>query len=234
MNYHVKQYQFLMPAVMLYITFDLASLVYSYKEIKIGFIVGMASSIIFPLTYILSDIVIDVYGYKIAKSMIWYGLACDFIFGVITYLVSLTPSPDLHQYNAYYVVLGPLLRAITAQALGAFVGAFANIYFMSKWKIILKGKHFWLRSIGSSIIGEGLALILSILVALGGVLPSKTILYIILYAFIYKMIFAIFVAPIGQVVAQLLKSKEGIDPYNYDEDLNPFKDLAPIRRVAAN
>ncbi|OGT63240.1 MAG: hypothetical protein A3E85_06000 [Gammaproteobacteria bacterium RIFCSPHIGHO2_12_FULL_45_12] len=225
MNKKIKNFQFLMPLVMLYITVDLASLVYSYKEISLSFIIMMASSIIFPLTFIISDIVTEVYGYKIAKNMIWCGILCDFVFTILTYLVSLTPSPTANQYNAYYVVLNPLLRAITAQTLGIFIGAFTNIYCMSKWKVILKGKHFWLRSIASSIIGEGFALIISVLIALGGILSIKTIMYVILYAYIYKMVFAVFVSPIGQMIAQLLKEKEGIDVYSYDKELNPFKDL---------
>jgi uncharacterized integral membrane protein (TIGR00697 family) len=222
----INNYKFLIPLVMLYITFDLSSLVYSYKEIQISFIVGMASSIIFPATFIISDIITEVYGYKIAKSIIWYGIICDFIFAIITYLLSFTPSPSTLQYNAYYSVLNPLLRAISAQTIGVFIGAFINIYCMSKWKTILKGKHFWLRSIGSSMIGEGLTLIISVLVALEGIIPTKTIMYVIFYAYIYKIIFAVLIAPVGAVCAQLLKDKEDINFYHYNTELNPFKNLA--------
>lgn len=216
-------YKYLMPIVMLYITVDLASLVYSYKEIHISFIIGMASSIIFPLTYIIGDVVTEVYGYRIAKSMIWYGIMCDFVFATLTYLVSLTPSPSSSQHDAYYTVLSPLLRAITAQTIGICIGAYTNIHLMSRWKTLLNGKHFWLRSIGSSIIGEGLALIISVLIALGGILPTEKILFIILYAYIYKMIFAVLIAPVGQVAAHTIREFEhpSIEMNNYD--LDPFK-----------
>lgn len=208
---------------MLYLTFDLASLVYSYKQIQIGFVMGMASSIMFPFTYIISDIVTEAYGYKTAKSLIICGIVCDFIFAAVAYLISLTPSPSIVQYNAYHLVLSPLLRSLTAQTLGIVIGGYVNIYLLSKWKVVLKGKYFWLRSIGSSTIGEGIALVISVFVALHGIVPTNTIANIIAYAYIYKIIFAVFVAPFGAIVAQFIREKEGVDIYDYNLDLNPFK-----------
>lgn len=220
-----NHYSYLLPLAMLYITFDLSSLVYSYKEIKISFITGMASSIMFPVTYIISDIVTEVYGYKSAKLLIWYGIICDFIFAIVTYLVSFTPSPSINQYNAYYIVMSPLLRAISAQTLGIIAGGFVNIYLLSKWKVILNGKYFWLRSIGSSTIGEGLALVISVFVALQGIVQLDTILHVILYAYLYKIAFAIFIAPFGSLVAAIIRMKEGINIHDYDIELNPFKTI---------
>jgi uncharacterized integral membrane protein (TIGR00697 family) len=220
-----NNYSYLIPLAMLYITFDLSSLVYSYKEIKISFIIGMASSIMFPITYIITDIVTEVYGYKSAKSLIWYGIICDFIFSVVTYIVSFTPSPSINQYNAYQTVMGPLLRAISAQTLGIIAGGFVNIYLLSKWKIILKGKYFWLRSICSTTIGEGLTLVISVFVALQGIVKLDTILHVILYAYLYKIAFAIFIAPFASLVAKVIRMKEGINIYDYNIKLDPFKNV---------
>lgn len=212
---NTKQLNFLIFMSMLYITVDLASLVFSYKQIRFQFIIGMASSIVFPITYLISDLITEVYGYKVAKNIILFGIACDFIFSFITYLLTLTPAADLYQYTIYSSVLGSLPRAIAAQTFGGIIGATINIYFMSKWKISLNGRHFWLRSIGSSVVGEGTSLIISCLVALTGVIPIKSILKIIFFAYIYKIIFAIFVAPLGQVIAILAKSNH---PTNLHEN----------------
>jgi uncharacterized integral membrane protein (TIGR00697 family) len=208
---------------MLYMTFDLSSMVYAYKTITIGPIVGMASSIVFPFTYSIMDIVAEVYGYQTARNLIWFGMLCDFLFGSLVLLLSFLPSPSYQQYTIYHHIFSPLLRAVFAQEIGALIGAFINIYLISKWKIFLRGKYFWLRSIGSSTLGELCMLIISVLVALTGVLSFHTLFIIIGYAYLYKIIFATVISPFLVVVVKFIKWKEGIDIYDTNVNFNPLK-----------
>ncbi len=215
---------------MFYISIDLSSMVFAYKIIKIGPIIGAASSLIFPLTYSIMDIIAEVYGYKTAKKILWFGFACDLIFAALVLIISYIPSINLQETIAYKLVLGSLLRAVVAQTIGVLVGAFINIYLISKWKIITNGKHFWLRSIGSSTIGEALMLSISVFIALIGVLSLSQLMYLIMYTYLYKIFFAVAVSPIISFIASILKNKvdDTIETINF----NPFnipniQDLSP-------
>lgn len=225
-----KAYDYLLLIVMIYMAIDLSSMVFAYKIIEIGPIVGAASSLIFPLTYSIMDIIAEVYGYKTAKKIIWYAFACDFIFAALVLAISHIPSTSQSETIVYIQVLGLLLRAVAAQTIGVLFGAFINIHLISKWKIMTNGRYFWLRSIGSSTIGEAIMLIISVFIALLGVLSVSKILQLIIYTYIYKIIFAIVAAPFISIIATVLKAKIGnqTDFINYNslnildkEDFSP-------------
>lgn len=220
MNLKDKRIELLILIAMLYITVDLASMVFAYKIIKVGSIIGAASSLIFPLTYSIMDLITEVYGYKIAQRMIWYGFFCDLIFGILALSISCIPSINEQQTAAYVMVLGTLLRAVAAQTLGVLTGALINIHLISKWKKLTNGKYFWLRSIGSSCIGEAIMLIVSVLIALGGILPFATLIRLIIYTYLYKILFAVMISPLLNITATLLKVvTENHLPY---DNFNPF------------
>jgi len=216
-----KGYEYLVLIAMIYIAIDLSSMVFAYKIIEFGSIIGAASSLIFPLTYSIMDVVAEVYGYQMAKKIIWYGFVCDFIFAILVLLISHIPSTNQVQTIAYIQVLGSLLRAVVAQTIGVLSGAFINIYLISKWKIITNGRYFWLRSIGSSTIGEAVMLIISVFIALSGVIAFSKLLHLVVYTYIYKIIFAVIAAPCISIVAIILKDK--IEAGHYDHSsFNPF------------
>lgn len=215
-----KDYDYLVFIAMLYIAVDLSSMVFAYKIVKFGPIIAAASSLIFPLTYSIMDIIAEVYSYSVAKKIIWFGLICDFIFAILVLLISYIPSLSQMQTDAYLQVLGPLLRAVIAQTVGVLTGAFINIYLISKWKIVTNGKYFWLRSIGSSTIGEAAMLIISVFISLTGIVSFYELLHLIVYTYIYKVIFAIIAAPFISIIAIILKNK--ICHYQNNESFNPF------------
>lgn len=208
---------------MIYIVIDLSSLVFAYKIIEFGTIIGAASSLIFPLTYSIMDVIAEVYGYKTAKKIIWFGFSCDLIFATLALMISYIPSIDQSQTTAYAQVLGSLLRAVIAQMIGVICGAILNIYLISKWKIITNGRYFWLRSIGASAIGEGIMLIISVLIALTGILSFNQITRLICFTYIYKIAFAIVAAPFINILANMLKFKMQNWNVNY-QTFNPFND----------
>lgn len=209
MKYANKIYHDLLLIVMMYMSVDLASMVFAYKIVTIGPIIGAASSIIFPLTYSIMDIVAEVYGFQMAKRIIWYAFTCDFIFAILVLIICQIPSANQSESISYTKVLGSLSRAVIAQSIGILSGAFINIYFISKWKIMTKGRYFWLRSIGSSTIGEAVMLIISAFIALIGTLPIQKLFQLIIYTYIYKIIFAIGAAPFISLIATKLKARIG-------------------------
>lgn len=216
-----KNYDDLILIAMIYIAIDLASMVFAYKIIEIDSVIAVASSLIFPLTYSIMDVITEVYGYRIAKKIIWFGFICDLIFAILVLLISHIPSISQPQTLAYIQVLGLLLRAVVAQMIGVLSGAFINVYLISKWKIMTNGRYFWLRSIGSSTIGEAVMLIISVLIALTGILSFVSLVQLIMYTYLYKIFFAIIVAPFVTIVATILKKRA---PNSHSEflDFNPF------------
>ncbi|MBV9575123.1 MAG: queuosine precursor transporter [Gammaproteobacteria bacterium] len=214
-----KAYDYLLLIAMIYIAIDLSSMVFAYKFIEIGPIIGAASSLIFPLTYSTMDIIAEVFGYRTAKKIICYACACDFLFAILVLAISNIPSINQSETAVYIQILSPLLRAVIAQTIGVLSGAFINIHLISKWKIMTNGRYFWLRSIGSSTIGEAAMLVISTLIGLLGVLSISKILQLIMYAYIYKIIFAIIIAPFISIIAYLLKttiSDQHLNLINYN------------------
>src|SRR5205823_14289537 len=129
----------------------------------------------------------EVYGYPVTKKIVLYGFICDLIFGILTVFICHIPSISESQTIAYMQVLGLLLREVVAQMIGVLSGAFINIYLISRWKMITNGRYFWLRSIGSSTIGEAIMLVISVLIAFAGVLPYSELFRLIVYAYVYKI-----------------------------------------------
>jgi hypothetical protein len=167
------------------------------------------------------DITSEVYGYKIAKKIIWYGFCCDVIFAMFVLFVAQIPSISLSQTLKYQEIFTPLLRAVFAQMIGMLSGAFINIHLISKWKRITNGKYFWLRSIGASAIGEGCMLIISVFIALLGILNLYQIMQLIFYTYIYKIVFAFCAAPIINLIANLLKhNNKNLNENSFN--FNPF------------
>ena len=219
MNKIILRYEFLLFLVMLYVAVDLASMVFAYKIVSLKSIEFPAASLIFPLTYSLMDIIAEVFGYKVAKKIVWYGFICDFTFSILVVYISHVPSVVSSETVAYQNVFGLLLRATLAQTLGVLLGAFLNIYLISKWKVLTNGRYFWLRSIGSSGIGEAVMLITSVMIALSGILSFSKLFNLIVIVYLYKIIFAIVIAPFISFVAQMLKNKLGEAP-ELAEDFN--------------
>jgi uncharacterized integral membrane protein (TIGR00697 family) len=209
MNTTIKGYEYLVLIAMIYMAIDLTSMVFAYKIIEIGPLVGAASSLIFPLTYSIMDVTAEVYSFQTAKKIIYFGLACDFIFAILVYLISQIPSSDSLQTIAYVQVLGQLVRAVVAQTIGVLTGAIINVYLLSKWKIMTNGRHLWLRSAGSSLIGEAIMLVISVSIALIGVLTLSQIFHLILFTYLYKVVFAFAISPLVSISAAFLKNKIG-------------------------
>lgn len=222
-NYSLESYKYITLLSMIYLSCELGSLVLSFKIIQLKFFFGAAASLIFPITYTLNDIITEVYGFNTTKKIIWFIFICDYLFVFLVFFAIQAPSPILNQQESYNLVLGPLWRSLSSEIIGVLAGAFINSFIISKWKIITKGKQFWLRSIGSSAIGEIIMLLISVPMALYGILSISEIGKLIIYAYVYKIIFALIISGPANYFANLLKSKEGIDVYDYNVSYNPFR-----------
>jgi len=181
-----------------------------------------AAIVIFPLSYIFGDILTEVYGYRQARKIIWLGFLCNLIAVLAFWVAGQIPALDSDVQNAYERILGYTPRILAASFLAYLVGEFANSFVLAKMKIKTKGRFLWTRTIGSTIVGEGLDALVFITIAFGGTMSWALIGGIILTHWLVKTGYEVVATPFTYMVVNFLKRKEGLDTYDHDTDFNPF------------
>lgn len=181
-----------------------------------------AAIVIFPLSYIFGDILTEVYGYRQARRVIWLGFFCNLIAVGAFWVAGQIPALDADVQTAYDRILGYTPRILAASFAAYLVGEFTNSYVLAKMKIRTKGRFLWARTIGSTIVGQGLDTSVFIAIAFGGTLPGVVIGGIIITHWLVKTIYEVVATPFTYAVVNYLKRKEDIDTYDYDTDFNPL------------
>lgn len=209
---------------MMYLVFFLSAAILAHKLVYFANYMTSVSTFILPFTFVLADVIAEVYGYRAARNIIWSALLCEFIFAMIMYIAVQIHSPSiLDNTDAYKEVFGTFLRIFIGNFTAMILATFLNIYFLLKWKFLLKGKYFWLRSLFSSAIGEFTFTVTCVIIAFLGVIPTYSIPQLILTSFLFKCIFN----PIAVMPATLLmtyiKARENIGTETDSIDFNPFK-----------
>ena len=205
-------------------TIKLTTVVLIYKIITIGPFSASASTLVMPLWFVMGDVIAEVYGYKVARHVIWMAIICQFIFAfACASLIALHAPSGWPNQDAYNQVLGKLPRVALASFLAIMAGAFINVYAVSKWKILLKGKYFWLRSVGASTVGELVFTLIAYLTEFLGVIPLSKLLGLMTISYVIKLILNPILAIPSMFIALILKKLEGIDVYDHHTNFNPFK-----------
>jgi len=207
----------------LFVTSLLLSNIIAGKLIIIGSMILPGAVILFPLAYIFGDILTEVYGYSRARMVIWTGFACNILMVGVFFLVMAIPSPSFFEAeDAFATVLGMTPRIVLASLLAYLLGEFSNAAILSRMKILTGGKWLWTRTIGSTLIGEGIDTIVFITVCFLGVVPNAVLLQMVLYQYLFKVAFEILATPLTYAVVGWLKRREGIDTYDHAVSYNPF------------
>jgi uncharacterized integral membrane protein (TIGR00697 family) len=216
--------QYILILGMVNITISLAADVVAYKLVNLGPALLPGAPLIFPLTYIIGDIVAEVYGYTAAKRIIWITLVCELFFALAIKLIIHLPSPLFwNQQHSYNEVIDPILRFVLAGILAVVFSSFINIYIISKWKILMKGRHFWLRSLGSSAIGGFILVLVTILVGFSGNIPWSKLVYMILSVYSIEVLYSLLGVWPASIITGFLKLEEQLDVYDTETNFNPFK-----------
>ncbi len=181
-----------------------------------------AAIIIFPLSYIFGDILTEVYGYRQARKVIWLGFFCNLIAVIAFWVAGQIPALDSGVQNAYDRILGYTPRLLAASFLAYLVGEFANSFVLAKMKVKTRGRFLWSRTIGSTLVGQGLDASVFILIAFGGTMSWAIVGSIILTHWLVKTGYEVVATPFTYMIVNYLKRKEGVDTYDYDIDFNPF------------
>jgi uncharacterized integral membrane protein (TIGR00697 family) len=205
----------------IFITCLITANVIAVKVISLGSLILPAAIIIFPLSYIFGDILTEVYGYRWARNVIWLGFICNLIFVVFAWVGQiLPPAAFWDAQQAYERILGYTPRLLAASFFGYLVGEFANSFIMARMKIWTRGRWLWSRTVGSTIVGQGLDTSIFITIAFIGTPVFTPVL--ILYHWLAKTIIEVAATPLTYVIVSLLKKKEAIDTYDYETNFNPF------------
>ena len=211
----------------------------SAKLVSIGRLEFDAGTLIFPLSYIFDDVLTEVYGYKTSRRVIWIGFVCLFLMSAILMIVGVLPGTEFwrttnaagdpvagianYGQDAFDKILGLTGRIVAGSLLAFFVGSFSNDFILAKLKIMTSGKLLWLRTIGSTLVGEGLDTMVFALVAFLGVLPQADLVTLIISNYVFKVGVEVVFTPITYAVVNFLKRSESVDTYDRDTDFNPFK-----------
>lgn len=216
-------YKYLSFLLMFYMTLKLTTVVLIYKIIYIGPFLATASTLIMPFWFVVGDLITEVYGYRVARHAIWMAVICQFVFaGFCLFALNMASPVGWEGQEAYQQVLGKLHLVTMGSFLAIISGAFLNAYALSKWKILLRGKYFWLRSLGSCIVGEFIFTVVAYAVEFVGHTEIKIVLGLMTVSFFTKMVFTPLLIIPSMYVAAYLKRSEGVDAYDTDVKYNPF------------
>ncbi len=208
---------------MLYYTINLIGIPVTYKLIAMGPLVGPGGLAILPFIFLLEDIIVEIYGYKVSRYLLWMIFASTIIFSLAVVFIVHLPSPSYwHSQANYDAIFDPILKTAPAAVLAMFIGRFANIILMTKWKILLKGRFFWLRSVFSTLLGSAIALAVFFLLSFWGSVPIIVIEKLFLSDLIVRLSYTIIGGIPVAFLVSYLKRKLGLNVVESNINFNPF------------
>ncbi|NVM57183.1 MAG: queuosine precursor transporter, partial [Desulfobacterales bacterium] len=179
--------------------------------------------IIFPISYIFGDVLTEVYGYRQARRVIWLGFICNLIAVIAIWVGQVLPAASFWDGQAAYErILGYTPRLLVASVLAYLVGEFANSFVLAKMKIATGGRWLWTRTIGSTLVGQGLDSLVFITLAFVGTIPLSGLASAIVAQWLAKSAYEAAVTPLTYGVVDFLKRQEGLDVYDHDTRFNPL------------
>lgn len=218
-----QHYKYFTILGMLQITSLIATVMTIHKLWEIGPFLIPVSTFIFPITYFFGDVVAEVYGYKASRQLIWTSAFCQYVFALTVYFLIKLPSPDALNFDPHFnFVLGGMLWLTFSNTVGSITGAFLNAFVITKTKVLMKGKKFWLRSILSTTVGETAVTIIVGILAFYKTANTSQLITIILTAHTFKLIYGVIAVFPAMKLVDFLKKKEGIDVYDVNTNFSPF------------
>ena len=184
-----------------------------------------AGVLFFPISYLLGDVLTEVYGYANARRVIWTGFAAlAFMAFMAAVVVALPPAAGWPGQAAYQFVFGNSWRIVAASMAAFWVGEFANSVVLAKMKVWTGGRMLWTRTIGSTIVGEGLDSVIFYPLAFYGLpgWPVEQLGEVVVSQWLIKTGWETLLTPVTYAVVGFLKRREGIDVFDAATDFSPF------------
>lgn len=194
------------------------------KVVQLWGITATAGLIVFPISYIINDCIAEVWGFKKARLIIWSGFAMNFlVIGFAQLAVMLPAAPFWEGEEGFNFVFGMAPRIAVASLTAFLVGSFLNAYVMSKMKVASNGKHFSLRAIVSTLVGESADSLIFFPIAFGGLIPVNELLIMVVTQAVLKSLYEVIILPVTIYVVKYIKKVDGSDVYDEHISYNVLK-----------
>lgn len=217
-NLNTKDY-----AILAYTSLYILTAVLTYavpmRQVSIFGFTTYGSIFILPLWYVLGDAIAELFGIKASRFLVWMSIIACLLFSLIisgimklAYPIGWTGEPH------FDYVFGNLLTIGILCNLAAIIGGYLNGYLITRWKFLLKGRHFFLRSIGSSFISDFIQIAISVFITLYSFLSFQDFIKTIIVTYLFHVILMTLYSLPNSLIVSMLKVKIGIKEFNF----NPF------------
>lgn len=234
-----REYRFLLPVAVIFTGALIASNIIAIKLVDLSGLVGdsftyfqPASVIIFPVSYIIGDILTEVYGYRAARRAIWSAFFANAMVVVAFIIAQEMPGvcfPDGGPWcegdqAAWERVLGQTPRILAGSFVAVLVGEFSNSFVLARMKRLTGGRYLWTRTIGSTIVGQGLDSAFFLTIAFFGTQNAENggALWALWWrAWLIKTLYEVIATPLTYATVNFMKRVEGVDTYDVDTNFSP-------------
>ena len=218
-------YRYFALATAVFVTCLITANIIAVKPVTIGPLLFPAAVVIFPISYIFGDILTEVYGYARSRQVIWIGFGCNLLAVIAITVSGWMPAAPFWANNraAYTAILGGTPRVLAASFMAYLVGEFLNSFVLAKLKIATQGRWLWMRTIGSTLVGQLADSAVFITLAFVGIWPSNQMLAAVLTQWLLKSGYETLVTPLTYAAVAFLKRAEQEDYFDYNTDFNPLK-----------
>lgn len=228
-----RRYAWYPPIVAAFTTALVVSNIIAVRLTDLAGLTLPAAVILFPVAYIFGDVLTEVYGYSRARQAIWIGFGCNLLAVVAIWLGGRLPAadfwnagvyPDAQQADqAYQAILGFAPRLLLASFLAYLVGEFLNSYVLARLKLATGGRFLWVRTVASTLVGEGADSAIFISASFAGVLAGPELGSAILSQWLFKSAYEALATPLTYLVVNALKRAEGVDVFDRQTDFRPVR-----------
>lgn len=218
----LRYYDFFMAAFVTILL--LSNLIGAAKLSSVGGFTFGAGILFFPLGYVLGDVLTEVYGYARARRCVWSGFAAMIFMALMSWVVvALPPADGWSDQKAYEAVFGSTWRIVFASLCAFWAGEFANSFVLSKMKLLTQGRHLWMRTIGSTVVGQGVDSLLFYPLAFYGQWTDAQVATVMVTNWAMKVGWEALLTPVTYAVVGFVKRREGLDIYDEHTDFTPFR-----------
>jgi len=229
----MNKFRWLPTITAIFVTSLIISNLIAVKLISLGPFFLPAAIIIFPISYIFGDILTEVYGYARARQVIWIGFGCNLLAVMAIWVsIQLPPAPFWNMgpwkdprsaQEAYAAIFGFTPRLLFASFIAYLLGEFLNSFVLAKMKVATAGRHLWLRTISSTLVGQLADSGVFISLAFSGLIPIGALGRLILTQWLLKSLYEATITPLTYLLVNYLKRVEGVDYFDRATKFTPWK-----------
>ncbi|OYU34222.1 queuosine precursor transporter [Novosphingobium sp. PASSN1] len=188
-----------------------------------GPVIFGAGILFFPLGYVLGDVMTEVYGYARARRVVWVGFAASAFAAAMSWVVvHMPPAPGWDGQATLAAVFDPAPRIFIASIIAFWAGEFANSFVLARMKVLTKGRMLWTRTIGSTVVGQGVDSLIFYPLAFLGEWETSAVVQVLITNYLLKVLWEIVLTPVTYRVVAWFKRAEGLDVYDDGTDFTPF------------